>query len=129
VRMWQLGQQPPNNVAQQIGSHDAPIKSVGFLQSSNLVVTGGWDAKLKVRERESEREICVCTIVGCSRREVRSQLCTYHPHPHFRCYTHYLSFGTHAVQHPPGNFSYPIVSMILMYVEICWLWVLDSDMS
>jgi hypothetical protein len=69
-----LGQQPPNNVAQQIGSHDAPIKSVGFLQSSNLVVTGGWDAKLKVRERCVCACVCVCTIVGCSRREVRSQL-------------------------------------------------------
>ena len=52
VRMWQLGQQtPPNNIAQAIGNHDAPIKSVGFIQSRNLVVTGGWDAKLKVRLR------------------------------------------------------------------------------
>ena len=48
VRMWQLGQQVPNNVPQQIGGHDAPVKSVGFLSSSNLVVSGGWDAKLKV---------------------------------------------------------------------------------
>lgn len=48
VRMWQLGQSPPNNVAQQIGTHDAPVKSVGFLSSSNLVVSGGWDRKLKV---------------------------------------------------------------------------------
>ena len=47
VRMWQLGQTPPNNVAQQIGVHDAPVKSVGFLQASNLVVSGGWDRKLK----------------------------------------------------------------------------------
>jgi mRNA export factor len=47
VRMWQLGQAPPNNTPQQIGSHDAPIKSVGFLKSSNIVVSGGWDRKLK----------------------------------------------------------------------------------
>lgn len=47
VRMWQLGQTPPNNLAQQIGVHDAPIKSVGFIPSSNLVVSGGWDRKLK----------------------------------------------------------------------------------
>jgi mRNA export factor len=49
VRMWRLGETPPNNVPQQIGAHDAPVKSVGFLPASNLVVSGGWDAKLKVR--------------------------------------------------------------------------------
>ena len=48
VRMWTLGQTPPNNIAQQIGAHDKPIQSVGFLKNSNLVVSGGWDAKLKV---------------------------------------------------------------------------------
>ncbi len=48
VRMWRLGETPPNNVAQQIGVHDAPVKSVGFLKNSNLVVSGGWDNKLKV---------------------------------------------------------------------------------
>jgi mRNA export factor len=47
VRMWQLGQAPPNNIPQQIGAHDAPIKSVGYLKSSSLVVSGGWDRKLK----------------------------------------------------------------------------------
>ena len=49
VRMWRLGETPPNNIAQQIGAHDAPVQSVGFLANSNLVVSGGWDAKLKVR--------------------------------------------------------------------------------
>jgi mRNA export factor len=48
VRMWRLGETPPNNVAQQIGVHDAPVQSVGFLGASNLVVSGGWDNKLKV---------------------------------------------------------------------------------
>lgn len=47
VRMWQLGQSPPNNVPQQIGSHDQPIKSVAFLPASNLIVSGGWDKMLK----------------------------------------------------------------------------------
>ncbi|MGK3738473.1 MAG: hypothetical protein ACI90V_005320, partial [Bacillariaceae sp.] len=28
---------------------DKPSQSVGFLSKSNLVVSGGWDAKLKVR--------------------------------------------------------------------------------
>lgn len=45
VRMWKLGQQttgPP----QQIGAHSHTIKSIGFLQNSNLVVSGGWDNKL-----------------------------------------------------------------------------------
>jgi mRNA export factor len=48
VRMWQLGgAPPPNGIAQQIGVHDAPVKSVCFLPRSNLVVSGGWDRKLK----------------------------------------------------------------------------------
>ena len=49
VRQWTLGQQTPNNVPEQIGVHDAPVKSVGFLAQSHLVVSGGWDSKLKVR--------------------------------------------------------------------------------
>ena len=52
VRMWQLGSSPPNNIAPQIGVHDAPVKSVGFL-SSNLVVSGGWDRKLKFWDTRS----------------------------------------------------------------------------
>lgn len=47
VRMWQLGQAPPNGLPQQIGAHDAPVKSVGYLPATNLVVSGGWDRKLK----------------------------------------------------------------------------------
>ena len=47
VRMWTLGQTPNNSVPQQIGKHDAPVKAVRFLPKSNLVVSGGWDNKLK----------------------------------------------------------------------------------
>jgi len=48
VRMWNLaGAAPPNGVAQQIGVHNAPIKGVGFLKSTGLVVSGGWDRLLK----------------------------------------------------------------------------------
>lgn len=49
VRMWRLGETPPNNVATQIGFHDAPAKAVRFLPSSNLVVSGGWDRKVSWR--------------------------------------------------------------------------------
>ena len=53
VRMWQLGgAAPPNNVAQQIGIHDAPVKSVAFLPSQ-MVVSGGWDRKLKFWDTRS----------------------------------------------------------------------------
>lgn len=47
VRMWKLGQQPANNAPPpQIGAHAQPIKAIGFLPSSNLIVSGGWDNKL-----------------------------------------------------------------------------------
>jgi mRNA export factor len=52
VRMWQLGQTPPNNTPQQIGAHDGPIKAVAFLPSG-LVVSGGWDRKLKFWDTRS----------------------------------------------------------------------------
>ena len=47
VRMWTLGQQIPNGIHQQIGAHNAPVKSVAFLSTSNIVVSGGWDKMLK----------------------------------------------------------------------------------
>lgn len=58
VRMWRLGETPPNNIAQQIGVHDAPAKSVGFLPS-NLVVSGGWDRKLKFWDTRSPNPVGV----------------------------------------------------------------------
>lgn len=45
VRMWKLGQQP-TGPPQQIGVHTQPIKAIGFLSSTNLIVSGGWDNKL-----------------------------------------------------------------------------------
>lgn len=68
ARMWQLGSaMPPNNVAQQIGSHDAPIKSIGFLRNTNLVVTGGWDRKVRGKRLfelnyavKTANSLCVC---------------------------------------------------------------------
>jgi len=51
--MWQLGQPQ----AQQIGVHDSPVKSVGFLKSSNLVVSGGWDKKLKFWDTRSPNPV------------------------------------------------------------------------
>lgn len=44
VRMWQLGGAA---TAQQIGSHEGPIKCVGFASRLNMVVTAGWDRKVR----------------------------------------------------------------------------------
>lgn len=48
VRLWKLegGQQ---EVAPQIGAHDAPVKCVGYLPKTNVVVSGGWDKKVSGR--------------------------------------------------------------------------------
>jgi len=61
VRMWQLGQAPPNNVPQQIGAHDAPVKSVAYL-SSNIVVSGGWDNKLKFWDMRTPNPVGVLDL-------------------------------------------------------------------
>lgn len=60
VRMWRLGESPPNGIAPQIGVHDAPVKSVGFLPS-NLVVSGGWDRKV----RTSHPMKCLACVRVC----------------------------------------------------------------
>eukprot|EP01040_Poterioochromonas_malhamensis_P021812 gene21812-26401_t len=44
--MWNVTQGP--NAAQNIGSHDAPIKSIKYLPDRNVVVTGSWDKTLRV---------------------------------------------------------------------------------
>ena len=54
--MWQLGQ---SQQAQQIGAHDAPVKAVGYLAASNIVVSGGWDAKLKFWDQRQPNPVLV----------------------------------------------------------------------
>ena len=51
--MWQLGQ----NQAVQIGAHDAPVRAVGYLSASNIVVSGGWDAKLKFWDKRQQNPV------------------------------------------------------------------------
>ena len=72
VRMWQLGQTPTGNIATQIGSHDAPVKSVGFLRSTNLIVSGGWDRKLKFWDARSPNP--AGTFVSLVPQKIRGQV-------------------------------------------------------
>mmetsp|Transcript_16838 Transcript_16838/g.21296 ORF Transcript_16838/g.21296 Transcript_16838/m.21296 type:complete len:362 (-) Transcript_16838:30-1115(-) len=49
VRMWNLSQGPlttPNSVPQQIGAHSAAVSAIGFLKSTNIIVSGSYDKKL-----------------------------------------------------------------------------------
>ncbi|KAI2489190.1 hypothetical protein MHU86_25396 [Fragilaria crotonensis] len=63
VRMWQLGgAPPPNGLAQQIGAHDAPVKAVCFLPRTNLLVSGGWDRKLKFWDCRSSNPVGVLDL-------------------------------------------------------------------
>eukprot|EP01134_Creolimax_fragrantissima_P008127 CFRG8127T1 len=43
LMQWDLG----SNTFQQVGAHDAPIKTCHYVAASNVVLTGGWDGKLK----------------------------------------------------------------------------------
>ena len=50
-------QSPPNNIPQQIGAHDQPIKSVAFLPTSNMIVSGGWDNMLKFWDARQQNPV------------------------------------------------------------------------
>ena len=66
VRMWNLGQVPttPNAVPQQIGVHDSGVKSVGFLSRSQIIVSGGWDKRLKFWDARQQNPVCQLDLPG-----------------------------------------------------------------
>jgi mRNA export factor len=100
VRMWQLnGAAPPNGVAQQIGVHDAPVKAVAFLPRTSLVVSGGWDRKLKFWDARSPNPVGVLDmpervyamdakdnllVVACGGRQIISYDVSGQPREHSR---------------------------------------------
>ena len=57
VRMWPLTSGQTNQLAQQIGVHDAPVKGVEFIASKSLVVSGGWDRQLKFWDGRSPKPV------------------------------------------------------------------------
>mmetsp|Transcript_16540 Transcript_16540/g.18374 ORF Transcript_16540/g.18374 Transcript_16540/m.18374 type:complete len:354 (+) Transcript_16540:112-1173(+) len=99
VRMWQLQGQTSNGMSQQIGVHDAPVKSVRFLRHSNLVVSGGWDKKLKFWDARSPNPVGVLDmpdrihsmdaidnllVVACANRQIISYDVSGQPREHSR---------------------------------------------
>uniref|UniRef100_A0A7S0YJK6 mRNA export factor n=1 Tax=Polytomella parva TaxID=51329 RepID=A0A7S0YJK6_9CHLO len=42
VRLWDLG----SNQTQQVAQHEAPVRTCAFINSHNMLATGGWDKKL-----------------------------------------------------------------------------------
>lgn len=57
VRMYQLGKAP--HISVRIGFHDKGVKGVGYIRSSNLVVSGGWDSKLKFWDQRQPQPVGV----------------------------------------------------------------------
>lgn len=98
--MWQLnGAAPPNGLAQQIGVHDAPVKAVAFLPRTSLVVSGGWDRKLKFWDARSPNPVGVLDmpdrvfamdardnllVVACGSRQIISYDVSGQPREHSR---------------------------------------------
>jgi mRNA export factor len=72
VRMWDLAAGLPaasssssnnKNIVPQIGAHDAPIRSVRFLNAhGGLVVSGGWDGQVKFWDARSNKPAAVLTL-------------------------------------------------------------------
>lgn len=123
--MWQLGQAPPGNVPQQIGSHEAPVKSVGFLKSTNLVVSGGWDRKLKFWDTRSpnpagvlelpERVYCMDTrdnllVVATAGRHIIAYDVSGQPREHIRKESP-LKFQTRCVTCFPDSTGFAVGSI------------------
>ena len=47
VKLWSFDASRPGlQTAQDVGRHDAPVRSVRWIAQSNLLVSGGWDNKL-----------------------------------------------------------------------------------
>ncbi|KAL7479286.1 hypothetical protein ACHAW6_005024 [Cyclotella cf. meneghiniana] len=75
VRMWNLTQPPLNNIPQQIGAHDQPIKSVAFLPSTNLIVSGSWDKMLKFWDVRQQSPVGILQLPDkCYDLDVRDSL-------------------------------------------------------
>lgn len=125
VRMWQLGQSPPNNVPQQIGSHDQPIKSVAFLPTSNLIVSGGWDKMLKFWDARQPNpvgtlqlpEICYdldvrdsLMVVACAGRHIISYNVQGQPQEHQRKESP-LKFQSRCIAAFPDTTGYAVGSI------------------
>jgi len=125
VRMWQLGQAPPNNVPQQIGSHDQPIKSVGFLKSSNMIVSGGYDkmlkfwdarqpnpvAQIQLPERVYDLDVSdSLMVVACAGRHILTYNVQGQPQEHERKESP-LKFQSRCVAAFPDNTGYAVGSI------------------
>jgi mRNA export factor len=100
--MWD-GQAPSRNIPQQIGAHDAPVKSVGYLPSG-LVASGGWDRKLKFWDKRQPNPAGQLDMPGkIQDLDIRDNLMVVATHDR-----HIISFnvaGAQPVEHLPRKKS------------------------
>ncbi|CBJ31271.1 conserved unknown protein [Ectocarpus siliculosus] len=60
VNMWSLGQ--PGTTGQQIGVHDAAVKTVRFIPEMNLVASASWDRTVKFWDTRTSTPAAVVTL-------------------------------------------------------------------
>lgn len=61
VRLWDL-ENVANTVHQLIGSHDAPVKAVGFASTTNLAISGSWDRTVKLWDARMSKPVSILVM-------------------------------------------------------------------
>lgn len=70
VNMWSLAQ--GGTTGQQIGVHDAAVKSIRFIPEMNLVASASWSVRVS---RPIAQAVCQCSVVGVGSKLFACSFC------------------------------------------------------